>query len=60
MVSVIMPQKAKRQQQQQQQQTAPQARETTYESDHAAMIAEAVARQGPPPAGMGKLVDKTV
>jgi hypothetical protein len=28
--------------------------------DHATMIADAVAKQGPPPPGMGKLVDKTI
>jgi hypothetical protein len=27
--------------------------------DNDALVAEAVARQGPPPPGMGKLVDKT-
>jgi hypothetical protein len=34
--------------------------ESDRDSDHATMIAEAVAKQAPPPPGMGKLVDKTV
>jgi hypothetical protein len=30
------------------------------DTDNAAVVAEAVAKQAPPPPGMGKLVDKTV
>jgi hypothetical protein len=32
----------------------------TSDSDNAALVADAVAKQAPPPPGMGKLVDKTV
>jgi hypothetical protein len=42
------------------QQDSPHEPEKSRAFDHAAMIADAVAKQGPPPAGMGKLVDKTV
>jgi hypothetical protein len=42
------------------QQASPPEPEKNRAFDHAAMIADAVARQGPPPTGMGKLVDKTV
>jgi hypothetical protein len=40
------------------QQTPPQSESPGY-SDNAALVADAVAKQGPPPPGMGKLVDKT-
>jgi hypothetical protein len=40
--------------------TATAEPEKSREFDHAAMVADAKARQGPPPPGMGKLVDKTV
>ncbi len=40
--------------------TPPPQSEESHDSDHETMIAEAVAKQGPPPEGMGKLVDKTV
>jgi hypothetical protein len=34
--------------------------EHTSDSDDAAVVADAVAKQAPPPPGMGKLLDKTV
>jgi hypothetical protein len=43
--------------------TSPQTSPTANASrapDYADRIAEALARQAPPPLGMGKLVDKTV
>jgi hypothetical protein len=40
--------------------TPPPQPESNRDSDHESMIEEAVARQAPPPHGMGKLVDKTV
>ena len=43
-----------------QEQTPPPEPESDRNSDHTALIADAVAKQGPPPPGMGKLVDKTV
>jgi hypothetical protein len=55
MVSDVMPQKATSPQP-----SAPPEPEKIRDSDHATMLADAVAKQGPPPAGMGKLVDKTV
>jgi hypothetical protein len=39
---------------------APAEPEKSRELDHAAMVADAKARQGPPRPGTGKLVDKTV
>jgi len=44
----------------QQQHAAPPQAETERGVDYEAMIADAVARQAPPPPGMGKLVDKTI
>jgi hypothetical protein len=41
-----------------QQQPSPQPHDARY-GDNDALVADAVARQGPPPPGMGKLVDKT-
>ncbi len=40
-------------------QDSPPPPESPSYSDNAALVADAVARQGPPPPGMGKLVDKT-
>jgi hypothetical protein len=40
------------------QQHAPQPHDARY-GDNDALVSEAVAKQGPPPPGMGKLVDKT-
>jgi hypothetical protein len=42
-----------------QEQSPPPEPDSKRYSDNAALIADAVARQGPPPPGMGKLVDKT-
>ena len=43
--------------------TSPQdprpAPQTARYSDNAALVAEALAKQGPPPPGTGKLVDRT-
>jgi hypothetical protein len=42
------------------QQHAPQPQpDDAHYTDNDALVADAVAKQGPPPPGMGKLVDKT-
>jgi hypothetical protein len=41
------------------QEKPPQQPDGARHLDNDALIAEAVAKQGPPPAGMGMLVDKT-
>ncbi len=41
-------------------QDSPPEPESAHSPDNAALIADAVAKQAPPPPSMGKLVDKTV
>jgi len=57
-IQTIMPETGTKPQQQQS--PAPQQAETERGAEYETMIADAVARQAPPPPGMGKLVDKTI